>query len=118
MDKSFTFEQVEKALVKAYGIVSEAARILKCDRRTIYNYFDAYPELEKIRAEQREAFRDLVETSLIDRIKAKDTTAIIFAAKTLVKERGYVEKQEINVSGEIAVKTYVTISPDEWDETN
>lgn len=47
-----------------------------------------------------EAFGDLTEGKLMQRINAGDTTAIIFALKTKFKSRGYVEKKEI--SAEVA----------------
>lgn len=118
MTKEFTFEQVEKALVESYGVISEVARKLKCSRTTIYNYLHDNPELENIRIDQRESLKDLIENSLIKKLKAGDTPIIIFAAKTILRDRGYAEKQDINVSGEVSIKTYVTISPDQWDETS
>ena len=46
----------------------------------------------------REAQKDFVEDALIKKIAEGDTKAIIFASKCLLKDRGYNEKQQIDVN--------------------
>lgn len=93
--EKFTQEQVIEAVKAAKGKIATAARKLGCDRQTIYNYAERYPEIQGVIDQERDIFLDEVEDALSARIKAGDTTAIIFALKTLGKSRGYIERQEL-----------------------
>jgi hypothetical protein len=50
-------------------------------------------EIENI--EPKELFIDFVTSKLVEKINEGDKTSIIFALKTIGKERGWVERQEI-----------------------
>jgi hypothetical protein len=50
-------------------------------------------------AQCREDFIDFAENKLMERISEGDTTSIIFALKCLGKDRGYVERAALEVSG-------------------
>ena len=86
-----------EAYKKAFGNISKACKATNMDRGTFYDWkvkdADFVAALEAI--EPDEDFADFVEDALVEKIKDKDTTAIIFACKTKLKKRGYVERQEI-----------------------
>lgn len=91
----YTVAQVKEAILQSRGIVSVAARMLKCDRRTIYKYMDRHPELEQAREDARENLIDYAESKLVERIADSDIKAIMFYLRTQAKHRGYSERQEI-----------------------
>lgn len=86
-----------QAYQKAFGNISEGCKAATISRGTYYNWLvndQTFSQaLEAI--EPHEDFADFVESALVQRIKKEDTTAIIFAAKTKVKRRGYIERHEI-----------------------
>ena len=90
----FTPEQVAQAIVKANGLLADAARILKCSRTTLYAYIKKYKVVADAREEADETTKDMVEGKLIDQIKQGNITAIIFYLKTKAKDRGYIDRQE------------------------
>lgn len=85
---------IEKAIVKAFGNLSTAAKSLSVDRATLYKWIDQ-EGLEEAVIEGRNTRLDFVESKLDQKINGGDTTAIIFFLKTQGKNRGYVERQEI-----------------------
>ena len=62
---------------------------------------------------------DKIETKLLNLVENGDTQATIFSAKCLLKQRGYVEKKDINISGNMNVNI-LSIDPisDDDDEIN
>lgn len=46
---------------------------------------------------------DKIETKLLNLVESGDTQATIFSAKCLLKQRGYTEKKDINVTGNMNV---------------
>jgi len=85
---------IEKAIVKAFGNLSTAARSLQVDRVTLYKWIEQ-ESLEQAVIEGRNTRLDFVESKLDQKIDGGDTTAIIFFLKTQGKSRGYVERQEV-----------------------
>jgi hypothetical protein len=62
----YTVQQVEDALYQALGNVSIAATLLQCERMTVYNYINQYPDrLSGIREKCRRDFVDIAEGHLI-----------------------------------------------------
>jgi hypothetical protein len=41
----FSVEHIKQALAHAAGITSDAAKLLRCSRKTLYAYYKRYPEL-------------------------------------------------------------------------
>lgn len=78
----------------ALGNVSVAAKAVGIRRETYYSWMKN-PAFKELAAEARERRKDFIESALDARIKAGDTAAIIFAAKTVCKDRGYVERSEL-----------------------
>ena len=91
----YTAEQVIAALTKAEGYVSQAASILGCSPRTVYNYRDRYVSVAEAWEAIREKRHDFVENALHKQIRDGNVTATIFYLKTQAKHRGYVERQEL-----------------------
>jgi hypothetical protein len=75
--------------------ISAACRDIGIDRSTYYKWLDD-PEFTEAVHDAREEKIDFIESRLLNKIKEGDTTAIIFALKTLAKSRGYVERREIS----------------------
>ena len=103
----YTAQQVIDALEEGRGYVSKAASLLGCSPRTVYNYRDKYTSVAEAWAAIREARHDFVENKLHESINSGNVTAIIFYLKTQCKDRGYVERQEVQHSGEIKSITYI-----------
>lgn len=92
--KTFTFEDLQKAIIAKRGNLTAVAKSLKISRKTIYNKINEMPELIEVVIEAREICLDNAEQKLQDKIDEGDMTAIIFYLKTQGKRRGYVERQE------------------------
>ncbi len=103
-NNKYTTEEVIKAIEEAKGILADAARKLGCTRRTVHNYVNRYPTVKAVYKDETEKSVDYAEGKLMDLIKAKNVSAIIFFLKTKGKHRGYVERQEIAHEGEMTQK--------------
>ena len=89
---------VLKALEASMGIVSTACKKADISRETFYNWKKKDKEFAKKVEEASEIAKDFVESKLYKLINDENATAIIFYCKTKMKERGYVEKQEIDIT--------------------
>jgi len=94
----YTKEQVQQAIQNSGGFVSVVSANLQCTRKTIYNYLDKYPELKEILQDIKEQYLDMAEAKLIEKIRAGATPELLFYLKTQGKSRGYIEKQQIDLS--------------------
>lgn len=94
----YTLEQIKDAINKSGGFISIACKSLGCTRRTVYNYIDKYPELKEVVTDIREHYLDIAEASLIQKVKDGNTPELLFYLKTQGKKRGYIEKQQIDLS--------------------
>lgn len=94
-NRRISIDQAAAALQKTFGNVMLAARELGISRTTLYNKINTSDRLRVIVTDGREEIIDIAESALRSRLTQGDTTAIIFTLKTLGKERGYVERQEI-----------------------
>lgn len=96
----YTPEQVAQALLDAHGFTSHAARRLGCCPNTIRKYLEKYPEVREARREARESMTDLAEAALYRAVTDGQAWAICFYLKCLAKQRGYVERVEIDADPE------------------
>jgi hypothetical protein len=96
MEQENTKKQFIDTYQRAYGNVSISCKATGVGRTTFYRWLKEDPEFAAaIEAlDPREDLKDFVESKLISRIKQNDTACIIFAAKTLLKDRGYIERTE------------------------
>ncbi|ACH40246.1 MAG: hypothetical protein ACD_55C00169G0008 [uncultured bacterium] len=72
--------------------ISEACKAAGIGRRTFYNWLTDDSKFKTDFEELTESRLDAIESALHSRaVIEKDTTALIFLAKTLLKDRGYIE---------------------------
>ncbi|KKN74792.1 hypothetical protein LCGC14_0386850 [marine sediment metagenome] len=105
----YTAKEVADAAINSRGFVSKTADQLGCVIQTVHNYQNKYATVAAAFKEARERRHDYVENALMKRIDSEDTTAIIFYLKTQAKQRGYVERSEVQHSGSVVVN---------WDDDN
>lgn len=96
-----------KAMEKSFGNISVSANAAGISRTIVYMWMEDDPEFKK-RVDDKEYYKEL----RLDALDAKlnkvgfideNPTVLIFLGKTIGKERGYVERQEIEVQGKIII---------------
>jgi len=87
-----------KALEKSMGIVSKACKIVDLDRSTFYKYYNDDEEFKEAVDNMQDYVLDFAESKLLENIKDKKETSIIFYLKTKGRKRGYIEKQDVDVT--------------------
>ena len=97
-------KQVQKALIDSCGIVSQAAKNLGIERSGLTKRIKNHKILQQTLEEAREVFLDKGESALKTAVENGEHWAVSLLLKTLGKHRGYVEKQELGVDGNITVK--------------
>lgn len=100
----YTAQQVANAIDEAEGFVTHAARALKCHPSTIYNYAKRYVTVQRAMDKAREERIDWVEDKLFDQMDRGNVTAMIFYLKCQAKDRGYIERQQIEHSGVTGIR--------------
>ena len=106
--RQYTTEEIIKAIIKADGLVSVAARILKCGRATIYAR-RAEPAIAEAIEQARYYAIDNAEEALHDLVEAREPAAVFFMLKTLGKSRGYIERQEVTGADGAPQETVITV---------
>tara|TARA_E500000318_G_scaffold111088_2_gene128433 strand:- start:575 stop:937 length:363 start_codon:yes stop_codon:yes gene_type:complete len=106
-----------EALEKTLGVVTTACKLVGISRESHYNwleadeaYYDAVKSIDNVAI-------DFAESNLHKQIKKGSTSATIFYLKTKGKNRGYIEKQELDVSGEFK-PINITLQIDDDSETD
>tara|TARA_R110002012_G_scaffold151637_5_gene311581 strand:- start:1352 stop:1690 length:339 start_codon:yes stop_codon:yes gene_type:complete len=87
-----------EALERSLGIVSTACQSVGVSRQTHYNWMKADTEYAQGVKELEGRTLDFAESHLHKLIKDGNPAATIFFLKTKGKQRGYVERQEIEVA--------------------
>ncbi len=95
----YTAEQFIKAIPGTGGIVTAIARKLDCDWHTVKKYINDYPTIKRAYDAEKEMVKDTVETSLIVKAKDGESWAVKYYLSTQAKDRGYVERQQVEHSG-------------------
>ena len=88
-----------EALEKSLGIVTTACKSADVSRDTHYRYLKEDEEYKRKVEQVEDIALDFAESMLMQNMKAGKETSNIFFLKTKGKKRGYIEKQEIEVSG-------------------
>jgi hypothetical protein len=87
-----------EALEASLGIVSTAAKKANVGRSTHYKWMDEDPDYKQAVQEVQESVLDFAESHLYKLVKEGNPAATIFYLKTKGKKRGYIERQEIEVT--------------------
>jgi hypothetical protein len=99
MDKT---EQHKKAMLdaleKSLGVVTSACKTVGVGRTTHYLWMQEDKEYKSAVEELSDVAIDFAESQLHKQIKDGNSTATIFFLKTKGKKRGYIERQEVDVS--------------------
>lgn len=94
-EMSRTRKQIEEAVKESLGNVTTICSRLGISRQTWYRWVESHPWVDELRQAEVEKTFDWVESKILGKIEEGDTIMTIFFAKTRMKQRGYVERQEI-----------------------
>lgn len=82
-------------LEQSAGLVATACRKAGINRSTYYKWRKDDDEFAQAADDIKELQKDAVEALILKKLKDGDTAMLIFYAKTQMKDRGYVERNEI-----------------------
>lgn len=83
------------AMRATFGIIKQAAEQVGINRTTHYLWLSKDKKYAAAIAELEEVKKDFVENKLLKLIENGDSPATTFAAKTLLKDRGYILRTEV-----------------------
>jgi len=109
MPKKTTIEQIEKALRATGGFISQAARKLKVSQSAVSQRIKRDTYLQEVMEEISEEYLDISESQLMKKVKDGDAASIFFHLKCKGKHRGYIEKQQLEHSGNIPITVITNI---------
>jgi len=118
MNTSDTKKRMIESLEKNLGIVSVAAQNTGIHRSTHYAWYNEDEEYRKKVDSVHNVCLDFAESKLFENIKEQRETSIIFYLKTRGKDRGYVERQEVDMGTDnhFRVEVVDTIDEEHTDE--
>lgn len=101
--RKFPKAKVLAAIKDSAGNKLLISKRVGCNRDTLNEYLAAYPDLKKAYDEEIEELGDVVESKIIQGIREGNITLAIFYAKTKLKNRGYVERQEVESTQPVVI---------------
>jgi len=90
------------AYIRGNFNATQACKQVNVTRQTVDQWIHTEPGFAEIMDTMIEAKRDFIEGSLFKLIKKGDTAAVLFASRTLNRARGYADKKEIELSGNVS----------------
>lgn len=111
-------ELIIQALKETHGMVSLAAERVGCAPKTIYARIKSVAAVREVLDTERSKMVDIAEMKLYSAIMTGESWAIALVLKTIGKDRGYVERQELTGADGGPVKTEgrVIVLPDNHRE--
>jgi hypothetical protein len=100
-------ENLLKALEVSLGVVSVACKKANVHRASHYRWLKNDPEYKTAVDSIDDLTLDFAESALHSQIKRGNVVATIFLLKTKGKRRGYVEKTEVEHTGEVTTNTVI-----------
>ena len=91
-----------KALKNNLGHITNACKSANIHRQTYYGWIDKDEDFKQQCDNVGESLLDLAESKLLENINNNDNACIIFYLKTKGKKRGYIGKQEVEVTKPIS----------------
>lgn len=109
-----TDKELSEALINMFGLVSAVAAHFTMNGRpitdkAIRNRIKSTPAIAEACETARAKFVDKCESRLLKAVENDEITAIIFALKCLGKDRGYVERQQVEAKVETSARNEVRI---------
>jgi hypothetical protein len=95
MPQPYSTEAMIDALRQTNGLVSLAAKRMGCSASTIYSRAHTTKSVQQAITDSREELVDIAELALRAAVTGKEAWAVALVLKTLGKNRGYVERQEV-----------------------
>jgi hypothetical protein len=93
--EKYTKKEIIAALIASKGMVYVAAGKLECAANTIYRFAEKYPEVKEAMKQERGLRVDIAELHLHNAVQRGEPWAVSLTLKTIGKDRGYTERQEI-----------------------
>lgn len=87
---------VAAAIAELSGNLAGVARRFNVDRNAVWKMVQKYPTLQQVVKDCREGIKDIAESALQRAIMQGEAWAICFFLKTQAKDRGYLERYEID----------------------
>jgi hypothetical protein len=106
--KRYSDRKIIGALAASGGMVYLAAKSLGCDPGTIYKRAKENCEIQNAIDNARGEMIDAAETALKVAVLNREAWAVCFTLKTIGKERGYTERNEITGKGGEAIEIKAT----------
>lgn len=100
-----------EALKASFGVIARAAEQVGINRTTHYLWMEEDPEYKAAVADLKEYKKDFIESKLLKLINEGDVASTIFAAKTQLKDRGYIERTELTGADGAALQPINIIMP-------
>jgi hypothetical protein len=108
----FKNEQIEAALRASAGKASIAAQKLGCSASLVWDRMKKFPKLREVAEEERESIVDLAEIKLKQAVMEGQAWAVCFTLKCLGKNRGWVERHQIESKSELSLGVTAKIIED------
>lgn len=109
-DRHIKKESIIAALEKSLGVVTVACKQADVPRSTYYKWLNEDEEFAKAVKDIENIALDFGESQLHKQIGDGNTSATIFFLKTKGKKRGYIERNEVDLtSGDEPIKINVNI---------
>ena len=103
-DREAAMADFLQAYEKSLGVLKTACEATNMCRKTIWEWRKKYPEFDEACHECEEVAIDFVESKMFKKIDKGDKgseSLMIFYLKTKAKHRGYIERQEVDMSAEV-----------------
>jgi len=113
--RRYSTDEIVRALEKANGLISVAARLLGCTPKTIYRRAEESPRVREIIENAREELVDIAEIALRSALLRGESWAVSMVLRTLGRSRGYSEQLSLDVRQE-PTKLYSVVSDPKWLE--
>lgn len=105
-------KKIIEALDANFSILVNTAQYLGCSRSQLRIWLDNDPELLEGWKQGKEKLKDMVEFQLLKNIKDGKEASLIWYAKTQMKDRGYIEKTDMNLTIDAIKIKYIVPTED------
>jgi len=96
--KRYTARQFIDAILRTGGIIGAIAKNVGCTWHTAKKYCTQYPSVARVYQDECESILDMAEVELIQQIRNGEQWAVKYILSTKGKQRGFTEKQEVDVT--------------------